>query len=47
MPKIEMKMLQSLFKYAFKMGLKRTTTLPDKILQEELDEWIKKNLEQS
>lgn len=34
-----------IFKAGFIIGLKRQTTLPDKILGEELDNWIKKYLE--
>lgn len=37
-------LLRRLFRYAFEMGLKRTSTLSDKIINEECDEWIEKNI---
>lgn len=45
MYKMSTKAMFALFKFGFTIGLKRTTTLPDKILGEELEKWIKKHLE--
>jgi hypothetical protein len=45
MYKLTRKALFEIFKLGFIIGVRRNTTLPDKILGEELDKWIKEKLE--
>lgn len=42
---VQRKLLFKLAKHFFKMGVLRSTTLPDKLLQEELDNFVSVELE--